>query len=61
MVQWLRLCTSTAGGTRSIPGQGTRILCAARHGQKKRDSNIVKEEKSHKTKIYIYIVDDFCH
>ena len=34
-VQWLRLCTSTAGSTGSIPGQGTKILHAARHGQKK--------------------------
>ena len=24
-VQWLRLCTSTAEGTSSIPGQGTKI------------------------------------
>ena len=24
MVQWLRLCTLNAGGTGSIPGQGTR-------------------------------------
>ena len=24
-VQWLRLCTSTAGGSGSIPGWGTRI------------------------------------
>ena len=25
MVQWLRLCASTAGGTGSIPSQGTKI------------------------------------
>ena len=25
VVQWLRLCTSTAGGTGSIPGLGTKI------------------------------------
>ena len=25
VVQWLRLCTSTAGGMGSIPGQGTKI------------------------------------
>ena len=24
-VQWLRLCVSTAGGTGSIPGRGTKI------------------------------------
>ena len=35
MVQWLRLCTSTAGGTGSIPGWGTKILHATWCGQKK--------------------------
>ena len=25
MVQWLRLCTFSAGGKGSIPGQGTKI------------------------------------
>ena len=25
-VQWLGLCASTAGGTGSIPGRGTKIL-----------------------------------
>ena len=28
-VQWLRLCASNAGGTGSIPGQGTKIPHAA--------------------------------
>ena len=28
MVQWLRLCTSKAGGLGSISGQGTRAPCA---------------------------------
>ena len=32
-VQWLRLCTPTAGGTSSIPGQGTKIPYATQHGQ----------------------------
>ena len=32
MVQWLELCTSTAGGTGSIPGWGTKIPQAAQHG-----------------------------
>ena len=36
MVQWLRLRASTAGGTGSIPGWGTKILHAARCGQKKK-------------------------
>ena len=34
VVQWLRLPASTAGGTGSIPGWGTKILHAARRGQK---------------------------
>ena len=34
-VQWLGLHTSTAAGTGSIPGQGTKILHAARCGTKK--------------------------
>ena len=36
VVQWLRLRTSTAGVTGSIPGWGTKILHAVRHGQKKK-------------------------
>ena len=31
-----RLPASSAGGTSLIPGQGTKILCAAWHGQKKK-------------------------
>ena len=34
VIQWLRLCASTAGGAGSIPGQGTDILHAAWCGQK---------------------------
>ena len=34
-VQWLRLCASTAEGAGLIPGQGSKILHAAWHGQKK--------------------------
>ena len=33
--QWLRLQASNAGGTGSIPGQGTNIPCAAWYDQKK--------------------------
>ena len=33
-VQWLRFCASTAGGTGSIPGQGTEIPHATQCGQK---------------------------
>ena len=40
MVQLLRLCASTAGGTGSIPGQGAKIPHAVWHGQE----NILKNE-----------------
>ena len=40
MVQWLRLHTATAGGTGSIPGQGTKILHVTQQ-KKKRKRNIV--------------------
>ena len=36
MVQWLRRCTSTAGGAGSISGQGTKILHAMQTRQKKK-------------------------
>ena len=42
MVQWLRLCTSNAGGTGSIPGQGTRIP----HGSAKKQKQN-KNKKPH--------------
>ena len=36
VVQWLKLCTSMAGGLDSIPGQGTKILKAVQCGQKEK-------------------------
>ena len=36
VVQWLGLHTSTAQGPGSIPGQGTKVPSAMRHGKKKR-------------------------
>ena len=36
VIQWLRLHTSTAGGTGSIPVQGTKIPHAVWRSQKKR-------------------------
>ena len=36
VVQWLRLCTSTAGGTGSVLGQGTKIPSATRHNNRKK-------------------------
>ena len=35
-VQWLGLCAFTAVGPGSIPSQGTKILQAMQHGQKKK-------------------------
>ena len=32
-IQWLRLCVSTAGGTGSIPGRGTKIPPQKKSGQ----------------------------
>ena len=56
-VQWLRLHASTAGGTGSIPGQGTKILHAVRPkpNQKKERS---KQTKNHITCIpcvHVYV------
>ena len=39
MVQWLRLCASTAGGVDSIPHRGTKIPHAVCAGQKKKKNN----------------------
>ena len=41
VVQWLRLCTSTAGGAGLIPGQGTVIPSAVHCGQKKKKSTFL--------------------
>ena len=49
-VQWLGLQASTAGGPGSIPGQGTKILHAPQHSQKKKKKlnkrDDVKEKRS---------------
>ena len=42
MVQWLRLCLSTAEDVDLIPGQGTKILQPAWHGQKKKILRLLK-------------------
>ena len=36
VVQWLRLCASTAGGTGSVPAWGTKIPHAVQYGQEKK-------------------------
>ena len=45
MVQWLRLCTSKAGGPGLIPGQGTKIPHVLESGQKKKKKKKVKKKK----------------
>ena len=44
-VQWLRLHAPSAGGTGSIPGRGSKILCAEGHGQKKNKPTSVNKKK----------------
>ena len=46
MVQWLRLCASTAGGTALIPGRGTKIPQAMQGSQKKKKKKTRKKEKT---------------
>ena len=45
MEQWLRLCASTAGDAGLIPGQGTKILHALWHGQKKKKDMCLEHGK----------------
>ena len=56
--QWLRLRASTAGGTGSIPGQGTRTLRAARCGQKKKKNEkaTYEMEKKNVCKPAMYLI-----
>ena len=44
VVQWLRLCTSTAGGEGSIPGKGTKIPHDPQCSQKNRKVVMSPEE-----------------
>ena len=39
-VQWIGLWASTAGNMVLIPGQGTKILQAVQHGQKKKKKQL---------------------
>ena len=48
-VQWLRLCTSTAGVTGLIPGQGTKIPHAVQCSWKKKKEKERKRERSKTT------------
>ena len=55
VVQWLRLCAATAGGTASIPVGETKTLHAMWHGQrqKKKESKWQARTKFHlKTSVW---------
>ena len=41
VVQWLRLCASTAGGMGLIPGRGTKIPHAVLHSRKKKRARMI--------------------
>ena len=43
VVQWLRLRTSTAGASGSIPGWGTKIPHAAWYGQQNKTKKLCEE------------------
>ena len=43
VVQWLRLCTPSAGDTGSIPGWGTKILYVVGHKKKKKKERKKKQ------------------
>ena len=54
VVQWLRLCTSNAGGVGSIPGRRTNIPHGVQHSQKKREIIILTEvNQTEKDKYYM--------
>ena len=54
-VQCSGLLASTAGGTGLIPGWGTKILQATKHGQKKK-KDIVKRKRKAGQEQYINMV-----
>ena len=47
-IQWLRLCTSTAGGPGSIPGQGTNWIPRATTKTRRSQRNKLKKKKKKK-------------
>ena len=58
MVQWLRLCASTARGVGSIPVQGPKILHAAVCSQKEIYKNNVPQSLSDFRMPFVYSVND---
>ena len=51
MVQWLRLCASTAGGTASIPDQGSFARCAVQQKNQKTKNKKRERERDEGNKI----------
>ena len=51
----VRLCTSTAGGAGSTPGQGTKIPQATWHSQKKKKINVQGEETAYVKTLRYYL------
>ena len=46
VLEWLRICASTAGGTGSIPSQRTRVLLAVQSGKANKNQDIMLSEIS---------------
>ena len=44
-VQWLRLCISNEGDMGSVPGWGTKIPQAVRHGKKKKKKELLPSRR----------------
>ena len=63
-IQWLRLCTFTAGGPNSIPGQGTKIPCATWNGKKvekrKKKLSLYQKIKALNTCVFICVYKYMC-
>ena len=58
-IQWLRLCTFTAGSTSSIPGRGTKIPYATQNGKKvekkKKKLSLYQKLKALNTSVCLYV------
>ena len=55
VIQWLRLCASSAGNTGLPSGQGAKILCAVKHDSKKKKKTVKKREKEKMVIFYLTI------
>ena len=54
MVQWLGLQAFTAEGPGSIPGQGTKIPQATRHGQERKKERRYRNTDKQKIRVTLY-------